>query len=112
MAGWKHLTAGLKPGERRSASADLVLTTAYRDVFAKGEQAQVVLADLANFTGFYAVETQGTPSDVLQYQAGMRAAYARIFAFLSMPDELLGALEKAARAERLADEQGTTQYDD
>jgi hypothetical protein len=102
---WVGITSGLKPGERRTPKTEVALLAAYRGLFGTGETAEVVLADLANHCGFYAVDAPGTSSDVLQYRAGMRAAYARIFSFLSLPAERLAALETAARAERLADEE-------
>lgn len=82
------------------AQSEQALCTAYRDVFGvKKESVQLVMADLAAFTGFYQVVPQGTPNEALQYQEGSRAAFARIYHFLSLTDEQLMALEQAARSE-------------
>ena len=79
---------------------ELKLAHAYREVFGKRSEAvEMVLADFAAFTGFYNVAPPGTSGDALQYDAGMRAAFARIFNFISLSDEQMQALEKAARAE-------------
>ena len=106
MKNWHNVSAGFKPGERRTALTQKTLVAAYRDVFGRDNEAvQVVLADLANHCGFYRVATPGVTPDALMYDAGMRAAYARIFNFLSLPPEHLAGLETAVRSEALTDEQ-------
>lgn len=82
--------------------AEQKLVAAYQDVFGKQTEAvEMVLADLASHTGFYRVEPPG--SDMSAYQAGYvngsRAAFGRIFSFMSLSDEQLRALEEAARIE-------------
>lgn len=106
MKQWHGVSAGFKPGERRSASAQKKLLSAYQDVFGSDNAStQIVLADLANHCGFYAVAAPGVTADALLYDAGMRAAYARIFSFLSATPEQMAALEAAVRSETLTDEQ-------
>lgn len=106
MTSWQNVSAGFKPGERRTAAAQAALTAAYHDVFGRNNASvQIVLSDLANHCGFYAVSAPGVTPDALLYDAGMRAAYARIFTFLSATPEQMAALETAVRAESLADEQ-------
>lgn len=84
----------------RDAEAQKRLVDAYREVFGKeDESTEIVLADLAQFCGFYSVPPPGTPSDTLHYEAGQRSAYGRIFHFLSMPQKRVDALERAAREE-------------
>lgn len=78
------------------------LTEAYKAVFGKAtEDVEIVLADLSAQTGFYLVEPPGSDLSQFQagYNAGQRAAFGRIFHFLSLSDERLRALEEAARAE-------------
>jgi len=78
------------------------LTSAYKEVFGKSsEDVEVVLADLAAHTGFYLVEPPGADLSQFQagYNAGQRAAFGRLFHFLSLSDERMRALEEAARAE-------------
>lgn len=78
------------------------LVAAYRSVFGrKGEDVEIVLADLAAHTGFYLVEPPGSDLSQFQagYNAGQRAAFGRLFHFLSLSDEQMRALEEAARAE-------------
>jgi hypothetical protein len=60
------------------------------------------LADLAYFTGFYAVSDETVTDTARAYADGKRVAFGRILQFLNLtPDERRG-LEQAARAEVLA----------
>lgn len=95
MSGWRsRLRSSDKPTEK-----DMKLAVAYRELFKRGEHSEMVLADLAAFTGFYSVAPPGVPSETLQYDAGMRAAFGRLFHFLSLSEDDMAALEQAARAE-------------
>jgi hypothetical protein len=103
---WRTLAASLPQGRKRGAVAQAKLVRAYQDVFAKdGEAVELVLADLANFTGFYKVPPIGAPPETLLVDQGLRAAFGRLFSFLALPEERMEALEKAARAESLADDE-------
>lgn len=85
-------------GNRRGHRAAHRLVQAYREVFGKSrEDVEIVLADLAAFSGFYRV----TPPEAgdLAYNEGKRAVYARIFSLLRMTDEEIRGLEEAARHE-------------
>lgn len=87
---------------QRPNEAELRLAAAYKSVFEKqSEQVEIVLADLAAHTGFYLVDPPGADLSLYQagYNAGQRAAFGRLFQFLSLSDEQLRALEVAARAE-------------
>jgi len=87
----------------RGAGAEERLHLAYRNVFnPANHDAQIVLADLADFTGFYRVNGQGIPPDDRAFSDGMRAAFGRLFRFLNLTDEERTALVEAARAETLA----------
>lgn len=102
---WRSVALKHAAGRKRGAKAEEALVRAYHSVFLRDDEAvELVLADLANFCGFYKVAPPGTAGDTLQYEAGSRAAFGRLFHFLSLSDERLAALEKAARAEAEADE--------
>ena len=109
MRFWNTIANRFYPGRRRAIRAQYRLTEAYREVFQVGnESAEMVISDLANFTGYYKVPPPGTPSETLQYEAGMRAAFGRLFHFLTLSDEQRKALERAVRQESDADnEEGT-----
>jgi hypothetical protein len=83
-----------------SEAADLRLVGAYQGVFGRGgEDVELVLVDLATFCGFYQVEERGAGGDDLNHWAGRRAAFGRIFSFLSLSEGQLKAMEQAARDE-------------
>lgn len=95
---WRTRAAASAYGQ---ITAQKKLTDSYRDVFGKQSEAvEMVLADLAAHTGFYQVEP---PGDMSAYQAGyrngLRAAFGRLFHFLSLSDQQMAALEEAARLE-------------
>lgn len=100
---WRSIAAYPDSVNRKSAAQDR-LTKAYRDVFMRKDEAtEIVLADFANFCGFYKVPPIGAPPETLLVDQGLRAAFGRLFHFLSLTDDRLAALEKAAREESLAD---------
>lgn len=106
MSARHSLSRAYPKGERRSAKAQQTLATAYQKLFTGhgGEQdAQLVLVDLANFTGFYRVNGPGFSGDDRAHSDGMRLAYGRIFQFLRMSDEERRQLEEAARLEAVTD---------
>jgi hypothetical protein len=103
---WRSLASQMAKGSKRGQVSQKRLTQAYLDVFANGsESAEIVLADLANFSGFYKVPPIGAPPETLLVDQGLRASFGRLFHFLSLPDDRLAALEKAARQESLADDE-------
>lgn len=101
---WRNLSGLFAPQLRRRLQARLALGSAYRRLFAgRGSKAdaEMVLADLANHTGFYRVTEPGAGS--LDFAEGKRAMFGRLFRFLRMAEDEIEALEEAARAEALAD---------
>lgn len=89
---------GLPKGQRRGSKAAQRLVASYHEVFRTGrEEAEIVLADLADFSGFYKVTPPGAGD--LSFNEGKRAVFARIFSFLRMTDEEIRGLETAARHE-------------
>lgn len=89
-------------------TAEQQLVAAYAEVFGKKSEAvEIVLSDLATYTGFYKVEPPN--GDLTAYQAGytngLRAAFGRLFQFLTLSEDQLRALEEAARQEAAAPHQ-------
>ena len=79
------------------------LAGAYRRLFrGQGNQddADVVLADLADHCGFFKVSKR-VPDAALQFNEGRRHAFNRIFTFLSLTPEEVEDLAKATRGEFL-----------
>lgn len=97
--------ASTQPGKKkRAAPAKLRLTQAYKATFTghgSQQDAEIVLSDLADVTGFYKVSDGDTSGDKLRFQEGMRFAFARILSHLRMTDTEMAELEKAARVESL-----------
>lgn len=74
------------------------LVKAYRNVFAgHSVDAQIVLNDLAQHTGFYDCLPEGATNEELRDREGARRAFLRIHEFLSQSDEGAAALDEAAR---------------
>ena len=98
---WRRLSALFAP--RNSSRSEYRLFAAYnrfRNGQANAEDAELMIADLANFTGFYRVSL---PDDALAFQEGKRAAFGRLFYFLNLSEAEARLLAEAARAETLAD---------
>jgi hypothetical protein len=104
MRFWQTVSRRFEPGFRRGEQARLELTASYRRLFSgqggKGD-AEAVLADLANYSGFYRVNEVGVSGEARAFTDGGRAVYGRIFRFLRLTDDELRALEEAARQEAL-----------
>lgn len=102
-----HGLARLLPLRRRGPTAEQRLLQAYENVFASsGVDAQLVLADLANDSGFFRVSGPGLSHDERAFAEGKRAHFARIYGFLRLTDEQRRALQEAAREEARADSEG------
>ena len=106
MTLWHTIAKSFSFGFRRGASARNDLSRAYQALFTGhgGErEAQMVLADLANFTGFYRANGPGFTDSDRAHSDGMRLAYGRIHQFLRMTDDERRQLEEAARLEAVTD---------
>lgn len=89
-------------GWRRRSRAKLRLADAYRSVFSgrgSKEDAEIVLADLAQFSGFYTVTTPNTPADAVRFAEGQRSVMARVLRFTRLSGVETRELEEAARLE-------------
>lgn len=105
---WRYLSRNLRPGRKRSATAVASLAGSYTSLFTghgSKEDAEIVLADLANYCGFYRVNGPGLSAEDRAFADGQRSAYGRVYRFLRMLDDERRQLEEAARAEALADSQ-------
>lgn len=96
------------PGERRRAKAQLRLAQAYAAVFGGNgtdEDGELVLADLANVSGFYAVEDANVSATARAFADGRRDLMRRILSMSSFGQEQRDALLQAVLAEEEADNQ-------
>lgn len=104
-----RLSRLLPAGWRRGARARHQLTEAYTRVFFSGgaskQDAQLVLVDLANFSGFYRVNGPGIDPNDRAFADGMRAVYGRLQRHLRLTDDEVRQLEEAARHEAIVDAQ-------
>lgn len=92
----------------RGAQASKRLVLAYRNVFLPGatptdEDKDIVLADLANASGYYRVTGSGFSGEDRAFADGMRTVFGHAKSFLLMSQDELIELEEAARLEALAD---------
>lgn len=105
---WASLKA-LFPSNPRGSEAVNELASAYRNVFrgnATRQDAEIVLADLADFTRFYQALPVGSAGSELAEINGMRIVFGRIFNYLNMTDAEIRALQEAARQETLTNQSG------
>lgn len=82
------------------AEAEVRLALAYQRTFMgspTNEDQELVLVDLADFSGFYRVTPLDGGRDQIVFNEGLRALYGRIFRYLRMSDQERQALEAAAR---------------
>lgn len=96
----RSVSTNLPRGRKRGKVAEDRLVKAYNEVFKIGrEEAEIVLADLAEHSGFYRVTHPDAGN--LAFNEGMRAVYGRIHRFLRMSDQEFRDLEAAAREEAI-----------
>jgi hypothetical protein len=96
-----------KPGRRRGSAATIRLSDAYRAVFINGnpskEDSEIVMSDLANFSGYFSVSPPGTSDADLREANGARAVFARILSLSELPLVQLRSLREAALVELQTD---------
>lgn len=104
-------TVTLPAGKRRGKASNLMLIDAYKATFkGQGVNAQVdlVLADLAEFSGYFAVMPEGTSAEGLQRDAGRREVFARILSLLGVSSEDRELIRAAALEElSISNEEGS-----
>ena len=93
------------PGQRRGSRQVLALSEAYKAVFtmkqATPEALEMVMNDLAEFSGYFAVSPRGASAEEASYDNGMRAVFARIKSL----SELKGRDLERVRADALREMQ-------
>lgn len=104
---WPSLASLYPRFFRRGVNARLRLTLAYKNTFATAD-GRIVLADIANRTGFFRVNGPDIPSDQRAFADGMRAVYGSLLPFLNLSAIELNELAEAARQEAIADAQEET----
>jgi len=105
MRFWERLSRRFKRG---TPSGELVLGTAYRDVFSGNSsqsQRQIVLADLAANCGWNQVTLPENTEQRIWFNEGKRAAFALIFTHLSLGPADVEAFENAVRHEAVSTNQ-------
>lgn len=92
-----------QPGHRRGPTSTIRLAGAYEAVFllrnAGKEDLDLVMADLAEFSGYFAVSPPGTSAEELLDANGRRAVFARILSLIRLPMGELTRLRDAALIE-------------
>lgn len=94
------------------SGAELKLSASYQNLFtgnATREEAEVVLADLAADSGFFAI-TDPSQHAALPFQEGKRALFGRIWANMRMSNQERISLEEAVREEQAARENDVGDY--
>lgn len=92
---------------RRTIGVRLGLGRAYRDLFAANgtkQDADMVLVDLANFSGYYRIAPIGSDGIALARHEGRREVMGRILSHLRQTQVEIDGLEKAVRHEALVDQ--------
>lgn len=100
-----------KPGNRRGSAQTLMLTDSYKAVFtmkqATPEALAMVLNDLAEFSGYFAVSPRGASTEETAYDNGMRAVFARIKSLIGVEGADLERLRAdALREMQISNEEG------
>lgn len=106
MIGWHSIANKFPAGKRRQSAAELRLVSAYQQVFQGNptrEDQEIVLADLARYTGFLMFHAKEATDADLRYGEGMRSVFGHIHGHLSLTPEQREGLFRAARAEAQAD---------
>ncbi len=98
---------GKPKGKRRTPEVKLEVANAYHAVFVGGsspQQRDIVMVDLAAFSGFYGVTPAGVDPDTRSFNEGQRAVFGRIVSMLRMPPAERDAFETVVRHESLVNQ--------
>jgi hypothetical protein len=102
---WPSFGNFFKRGKRRGYEAQVLEVRTYKNVFNGSQEGRMVLADIANKSGFYRVTLAKDATDREIWQAeGKRLLFGEIKALLDLSDSDLKMLEYAARREAAIDE--------
>lgn len=87
---------------RPSAAGELALTKAY-NAFRRGratsDESDLIMTDLAIFSGYYNTTPSDLPAEQLKHAEGQRSVYGRILSFINPPAAELEELEAAVKRE-------------
>lgn len=89
----------LKKGTRRTSAHEERLSQAWQAIInghGSKEDAELVLADLGEYSGYFAVTEPGTDGLVLSHNEGRRSVYARIVYLLDAPTSYITELRRAS----------------
>lgn len=89
----------LKLGERRTDKHEDRLHEAWNAIIngqGSKDDAELILADLGEFSGYFAVTPPGTDGTTLSHNEGRRAVYARIMYLLDIPTSYMTELRRAS----------------
>lgn len=103
---WATTSMGKEAGKRRGPDAKLSLKQSYDAFFHGGmsdAQREIVIADLANFSNFYAVGVADMSAEERAYREGQRSVYGRMMQHVRMTQLEQDALERAIREEAFVD---------
>ncbi len=90
---------------RATAQATQRLVRAYRATFGgigTREDSELVISDLAEFTGYYQVTDSMMPDNQVRYAEGRRSVMGHVLNNLRLTEGELVALEESAREEAIA----------
>lgn len=98
---WSTTADIYKEDTRRGAQATVDLHNAYAEVFDRTRPGvDVVLGDLAEFSGYFFTAPRGSSEADLNRMEGMREVFARILNLIALPMPQLEALRLAAIEEQ------------
>lgn len=90
------------PDDMKVPLAEAHIVAAYQ-AFAEGragkKDADLIIQDLAMYSGYFHVTSQGTPEGELKYAEGARSVFARIMFMLNLPVERIYALQQVLNAD-------------
>lgn len=92
----------MKKGTRRTAKHEERLASGWHAIMnGKGskEDAELVMADLGEASGYFAISPVGTDGPTLAYNEGCRAVFARILYLLDAPTSYMTELRRASNDE-------------
>jgi len=93
---------GRSPADMQPLVAEAKIVSAYH-AFAEGragkQDADLILQDLAMYSGYFHVTPQSTPEGELKYAEGARSVFARVMYMLNLPVEQIYALQQVLNAD-------------
>lgn len=95
----REIFKNVAPGPELTAKEEARLAEAWASIM-KGrgspEDAELVMQDLADASGYFYLSPPGSSADELQRREGAREVYARILFLLDLPMSYIGELRRVA----------------